>query len=258
MRIVWMYFAGVFMLCHDSSPISQLSSMNMLERLILFDLDGTLIRSRNGFIAFNEAIKHTFGFNADIRTVVPDGNTDPVILEDIFTTANLKVEITEAKWRAFAKNLYDCYAHAIQQGVTTVSTLPGVLELVKEFAGVEGLYQGVVTGNLEVTGRLKLEAAGLGSYLGPGAYGSDSRNRNDLPGIARERWARVLGKSLPSGDCIIVGDTPKDLAAARSSRMRCLLVGTGRYPMEELELLEPDACVPDFTDTKAVIDVLRG
>ena len=64
----------------------------MLERLILFDLDGTLIRSRNGFVAFNDAIKNTFGFSADIRTVVPDGNTDPVILEDIFTTANLNVE----------------------------------------------------------------------------------------------------------------------------------------------------------------------
>jgi phosphoglycolate phosphatase-like HAD superfamily hydrolase len=213
----------------------------MLERLILFDLDGTLIRSRNGFIAFNEAIKNTFGFSADIRSVVPDGNTDPVILEDIFTTANLKVEITEEKWRTFAKNLHGCYTDAIKQGLTTVSTLPGVLELVKELARVNGLYQGVVTGNLEV-----------------GAYGSDSRNRNDLPGIARERWARVLGKSLPSGDCIIVGDTPKDLVAARNSRMRCLLVGTGRYPVEELELLEPDACLSDFTDTKAVVEALLG
>jgi len=230
----------------------------MLERLILFDLDGTLIRSRNGFVAFNDAIKNTFGFSADIRTVVPDGNTDPVILEDIFTTANLNVEITEERWRAFAKNLHESYADAIQQGLTTVSTLPGVLDLVKALAKVKGLYQGVVTGNLEATGRLKLEAAGLGPYLGLGAYGSDSRNRNDLPGIVRERWARVIGKSLPVGDCIIVGDTPKDLAAARNSRMRCLLVGTGRYLVEELELLEPDACVSDFTDTKAVVNALLG
>ncbi|MFQ5541453.1 MAG: HAD family hydrolase [Candidatus Binatia bacterium] len=230
----------------------------MLERLILFDLDGTLIRSSNGFIAFNEAIKKTFGLSADIRSVVPDGNTDPVILEEIFTTANFKVEITEKKWRTFAKNLHECYTDAIKQGLTMVFTLPGVLELVKELARVSGLYQGVVTGNLEATGRLKLEAAGLGGYLGLGAYGSDSPNRNDLPAIAKERWARVIGKSLPSGDCIIVGDTPKDLDAARNSQMRCLLVGTGRYPVEELELLEPDACLSDFTDTKAVVEALLG
>ena len=228
----------------------------MLERLILFDLDGTLIRSRNGFIGFNEAIKRTFGLSADIRTVIPDGKTDPVILEDIFTTANLNVEITEERWQAFAKNLHESYADAIQQGLTGVFALPGVLDLVKALVGVKGLYQGVVTGNLEATGRLKLEAAGLGAYLGLGAYGSDSRDRNSLPRMAKERWARVIGKSLPSGHCTIVGDTPKDLDAARNGQMRCLLVGTGRYPVEELELLEPDVCLSDLTDTEAVVEEL--
>ena len=230
----------------------------MLERLILFDLDGTLIRSLNGFVAFNEAIYKTFGLSGDIRTVIPDGNTDPLILEDIFTTANLKVEITEEKWRAFAQNLYESYTDAIQQDLMRVFPLPGVLELVRELAEVKGIYQGVVTGNLEETGRLKLEAAGLGAYLGLGAYGSDSRNRNDLPGIAKERWAGVIGQTLPSRHCIIVGDTPKDLDAARKNHMRCLLVGTGRYPVEKLELLKPDACLSDFTDTKAVVEALLG
>ena len=230
----------------------------MLERLILFDLDGTLIRSLNGFVAFNEAIYKTFGLAGDIRTVIPDGNTDPLILEDIFTTANLKVEITEEKWRAFAQNLYESYTDAIQRGLMRVFPLPGVRELVRELAEVKGIYQGVVTGNLEETGRLKLEAAGLGAYLGLGAYGSDSRDRNDLPGIAKERWAGVIGKSLPSRHCTIVGDTPKDLDAARKNHMRCLLVGSGRYAVEELGLLKPDACLPDFTDTKAVVEALLG
>lgn len=230
----------------------------MLERLILFDLDGTLIRSLNGFIAFNEAIYKTFGLSGDIRTVIPDGNTDPLILEDIFTAANLKVEITEEKWRAFAQNLYESYTDAIQRGLMRVFPLPGVLELVRKLAEVKGIYQGVVTGNLEETGRLKLEAAGLGAYLGLGAYGSDSRNRNDLPGIAKERWAGVIGKPLPSRHCTIVGDTPKDLDAARKNHMRCLLVGSGRYAVEELGLLKPDACLPDFTDTKAVVEALLG
>ncbi|MFB3123304.1 MAG: HAD family hydrolase, partial [Candidatus Binatia bacterium] len=106
----------------------------MLERLILFDLDGTLIRSLNGFVAFNEAIYKTFGLSGDIRTVIPDGNTDPLILEDIFTTANLKVEITEEKWRAFAQNLYESYTDAIQRGLMRVFPLPGVLELVRKLA----------------------------------------------------------------------------------------------------------------------------
>ena len=103
---------------------------------------------------------------------------------------------------------------------------------------------------------MKLEAVGLIPYLKRVATGSDSRNRGDLPRIAKYRWERALGTSLAPEHCVIVGDTPKDLAAARQNQMKCLLVGTGRYPVEELELFEPDATLPDFTDTQASVETL--
>lgn len=225
-------------------------------KLVLFDIDGTLTRSYNGFIPFNEAILKTFGLPGDIRTVVPDGNTDPLILEEIFAGARMQVDITEEKWRTFAKNLEQSYSHAIRAGLTRIAPLPGVLELIKELSKVEGLYQGVATGNLEVIARLKLEAAGLSPYFNLGAYGSDSRNRIDLPRIAKERWERKMASSIPPDHCVIVGDTPKDLEAARKNQMKCLLVGTGRYPFEELAFFEPDACLSGFTDTKMTVGTL--
>ena len=72
-----------------------------MERLILFDIDGTLTRSQNGHIPFNEALLKTFGVYGDIRTVVPDGNTDPRIVEDIFSTANIEMEISQKHWAQF-------------------------------------------------------------------------------------------------------------------------------------------------------------
>ncbi len=225
-------------------------------KLILFDIDGTLTRSHNGFIPFNEAILKTFGIPGDIRTVVPDGNTDPLILEEIFATAHLEVDITEDSWLAFSKNLQESYSHAIREGLTRISPLPGVPELIKELAKVEGLCQGVVTGNLEVTAQLKLEAAGLRPYLNLGAYGSDSRDRFDLPGIAKERWEKKMGCTIAPEECVVVGDTPKDLDAARTNHMRCILVGTGRYPVEELTFFKPDACLSDFKDTKNAVETL--
>ncbi len=225
-------------------------------RLILFDIDGTLTRSHNGFIPFNEAILKTFSFPGDIRTVIPDGNTDPVILEEIFAAAHHEVAITEERWQSFVINLQQSYSRAIREGRTTIRSLPGVMELVQELAKVEGLCQGIVTGNLEAIAQLKLEAAGLAPYLNIGAYGSDARDRNDLPEIARERWERKIGSSIASDHCMIIGDTPKDLDAARKNRMKCLLVGTGRYPVEELEYFEPDACLSDFTYTQASVETL--
>ena len=227
-----------------------------MARLVLFDVDGTLIRSHNGYIPFNRAIEKTFGFPGDIRSVIPDGNTDPVILEDILVAANVKVEITEEQWGNFAVNLRQSYAETLQQGITKLMWLPGVLKLLQELDQRDGIHQGVVTGNLEVTSKLKLDTVGLSSFLNLGAYGSDSRHRSDLPRIARDRWERALGISLDPHHCVIVGDTPKDLTAARQNQMKCLLVGTGRYPVEELQLFEPDAVLPDFTNIEAAIETL--
>jgi phosphoglycolate phosphatase-like HAD superfamily hydrolase len=168
------------------------------------------------------------------------------------------MDITNENLSVFARHLEECYADALQKGVTRISPLPGVTELVKELAEMEDLYQGVVTGNLEVTGRLKLEAAGLRPYLSLGAYADDSHDRTDLPGIAKERWERTIGSAIESSCCVIVGDTPKDIEAARTNHMKCLLVGTGRYPVDELELLGPDACLSDFTDTKYALETLLG
>jgi phosphoglycolate phosphatase len=226
-----------------------------MERLILFDLDGTLTRTQNGYVPFNEAILKTFGVGGDIRSVIPDGNTDPQIVREIFAKANVEKEIDDGQWEQFAKNLRCTYASALIEGTTTVRALPGAPELLSLLSEKAELSQGVVTGNFEVTAQIKLEAAGLNSYLCRGAYASDSPHRPDLPRIAKERCEQWAGKSLRAEQCVIVGDTPKDLDAARQNHMKCVLVGTGRYPWEELQYWKPDACLADLTDTLEVINI---
>lgn len=227
-----------------------------MKQLILFDLDGTLTRTHNGYAPFNEAILETFGVAGDIRSVIPDGNTDPQIVREIFAKANLEVQIDNGQWARFAQNLRRSYYSALREGTTAVRALPGALELLAALSAMEVFNQGVVTGNFEVTAQIKLEAAGLHSYLCRGAYASDSSHRPDLPRIAKARWERQAGKSLRLEQCVIIGDTPKDLDAARQNDMKCVLVGTGRYPLEELQYWEPDACLPDLTDTREVISIL--
>ena len=229
-----------------------------MERLILFDLDGTLTRTQNGYLPFNEAVLKTFGVVGDIRAVIPDGNTDPQIVRDIFAEAKLGPAIENHQWEQFAENLRGSYSNALLQGKTTIRALPGVKELLGVLSAQEDFSQSVVTGNFEITAQVKLEAAGLHSYLCRGAYGSDSHHRPDLPRIAKERWEQWSGKSLQARHCVIIGDTPKDLDAARQNQMKCVLVGTGRYPVEELQYWKPDACVPDLTDTLAIVKTLAN
>lgn len=228
-----------------------------MKKLVFFDIDGTLTRTRNGYLPFNEAIAKTFGVPGDIRSVIPDGNTDPLILEEIFAKAGANMVVGQEDWRHFTAELRESYRNSLANGTTTVGALPGVSELLRALSETEEIGRSVVTGNFETIAQVKLEAAGLNRYLARGAYGSDSRHRIDLPAIAKERWEKVTGKRVRAEQCVIVGDTPKDLEAARKNQMKCILVGTGRYPMEELAYAEPDACIADLTDTEEVVSLLR-
>jgi phosphoglycolate phosphatase len=230
-------------------------SAYFMERLVLFDLDGTLTRTQGGYLPFNEAILKTFGLVGDIRSVIADGNTDPHIVREIFAEAKLEAAIDDQRWEQFAANLRSSYSSALQEGKTTVRALPGAKELLGALAAKADFSQSVVTGNFEVTAQVKLAAAELDVYLCRGAYASDSAHRPDLPRIAKERWEQWTGKSLRAEQCVIVGDTPKDLDAARQNSMKCVLVGTGRYPWEELQYWKPDACLADLTDTREVIKI---
>jgi len=229
-----------------------------MERLILFDIDGTLTRTQSGYVPFNQAVFSTFGIRGDIRTVVPDGNTDPRIVQDIFIAANVHIEVAPAQWEEFATTLERCYGDAVRAGTTIVRALPGVTELLQALSQNSGFGGSVVTGNFEQIAQVKLKSAGLDYHLCRGAYGGDSPHRPDLPVIAQQRWEALSGRSVSPGQCVIVGDTPKDLEAARTNGMKCVLVGTGRYPVEELLLYSPDACLADLTNTAEVLQTLQS
>ena len=237
-----------------SAAIMQRSAS--MHRLILFDIDGTLTRTQNGFLPFNEAILAAFGFAGDIRAVVPDGNTDPSIVEEIFANEQIEANFGADEWRRFSIHLRERYRHHVLQGTTVIQALPGAAPLLRAIAERDDLGASVVTGNFEATAEIKLEAAGLGAYLRRGAYASDSRFRADLPAIARQRWEQATGRTVTHENCIGVGDTPRDLDAARPNKMKCVLVGTGRYPIEELQYWKPDGLLPDLSDTEATVALL--
>jgi len=229
-----------------------------VQRLCLFDIDGTLTRTENGYLPFNDAMLKTFGFAGDIRTVVPDGNTDPLIVQDIFAKAGWEIAIGPEGWEPFTSQLQASYRDHMARGMTTIRPMPGADVLLQHLSALTELHASVVTGNFEATAQVKLAFAGLAGYLSRGAYASDSAHRRDLPAIARERWEIATGRTIVAAQCVIIGDTPKDLQCARANGMKCLLVGTGRYPVEELEHWQPDACLADLNDTSQVVSLLAN
>ena len=114
----------------------------------------------------------------------------------------------------------------------------------------DGAEIALLTGNLEPIGRAKVAAAGLGDRFGPGGgFGSDAERRSDLVGVAMSRAAHGHAR----GDVVIVGDTPRDIAAAREAGVRVVAVTTGAFGAQELS--GADGVADDLT---GALDLIGG
>src|SRR6185295_13918254 len=136
--------------------------------------------------------------------------------------------------------------------------LPGVRQTLEALAAHPRYESALVTGNIKPMAQLKMELVGLDHFFTlPGAFGDESHNRRDLPARAAERIRQHLQMDLAPEQFIVIGDTPNDIDCARHFGARAVAVGTGRfYSTEEIMACEPDALLPDLTDTKQVIQTL--
>jgi len=130
---------------------------------------------------------------------------------------------------------------------------PGVPHLLERLSREDGVILGLLTGNIQEGARLKLEPHSLNQYFPLGAYGDDSEDRNQLLPVAVRRLSEVMGLSVDYKDCIVIGDTPKDVTAAHIHGADCIAVATGPYSVEDLKETNAGLVVPDLSDTVRIL-----
>ncbi len=229
-----------------------------MDRFVLWDIDGTLVSVGGlGAEVFDRAIEATLGRRPPER-VRMSGKTDPQIVGEYLEM--LAVEDPAGQLESVLEHLERELAAAEHEMRGGGRMLPGVTAVIDELAAGGGVLQSVLTGNIAPNARLKLAAFGLDGLLDleVGAYGSDHADRRMLVPVALARLAERRHVELAPGQVWIVGDTANDLACARAAGARCLLVATGRAPLEDLAALGPDAVLADLADTAAVVAILRS
>jgi phosphoglycolate phosphatase-like HAD superfamily hydrolase len=125
--------------------------------------------------------------------------------------------------------------------------LPGVETLLPQLLD-QGYLLGLVTGNGEAAAHIKLHRARLNRFFSFGGYGSDSDDRSELTKRAIERAALVFGESIDPGQCLTVGDTPLDVAAAHGAGLKCVGVASGHFSVEQLRAAGADYVLGSLED----------
>lgn len=228
-------------------------------RLVLWDIDGTLLRA--GPVAaeiFAAAVTAVTGIDATGHGVSMSGKTDPQIAAEILATLGIDGAGARARIPAVLDQLVTGLSAQRDRVWREGWVLPGVPDLLAELHARPGVCQSVLTGNVAANARAKTAGLGLDRWFDWrfGAFGSDHADRRELVRLARTRAAATLGAE--PNPVWVVGDTPNDLACAHAGGARCALVATGRFDRHELEGLGADAVVDDLADTAAMADLLAG
>jgi phosphoglycolate phosphatase len=223
-------------------------------RFILFDVDGTLIDAAGaGRKALSKAMIEIAGISDGFRGVDFAGKTDTQIIKEGLRKLGLE---SRDNLLESLRNSYLFHLRAeVSRGKGQVK--PGVRELLHMLQDRGDTFLGLLTGNLEQGARLKLGPFGLNSFFPVGAYGSDAEDRNLLLPIAVQRLRTTQGTSVGYGNCVVVGDTPRDVECARIYGARSIAVATGPYSLEKLKDTGADLVVPDLSDTAQIMECLQ-
>lgn len=231
----------------------------MALRLILFDIDCTLLRTGGaGMAALSRALELALGQPLVVpeSPVRPDGQTDPNIVRMMLQHQGIPSPLWPELERRTLTIYPDLLREEIERRWEQSRLEPGIAPLLARLHEDSRCRLGVLTGNLEVTARIKLGAFDLNEYFPIGAYGSDCADRNRLGPVALERARRYYREEFDRDGSWIVGDTDKDIRAARAAGLRVLAVATGHTPRVHLEEFCPDVARDDLTATDEVVEIL--
>ncbi|MGO9613983.1 MAG: HAD family hydrolase [Dissulfurispiraceae bacterium] len=224
-------------------------------KLVLFDVDGTLLSSGGaGTVSLNLAFRDLFTIYDAFRDINMAGKTDIQIIKEgllkhrIGPDSSRVLMVIDSYLENLRRELKKSDRKHLNLGVKEVLTA-----LIENRIGT---YMGLLTGNVEEGARIKLDTFNLNSYFPFGAFGNDDEDRNKLLPVAVRRFEMIYQVGIDYSDCIVVGDTPRDVYCAKLYGASCIAVATGSYDANALVRAGADIVFEDLSDECAFLNAV--
>ena len=229
--------------------------MRVDRRLLLFDIDGTLITSGGaGEAALKDAMRSRFDVEEDLNGIILAGATDARIARELLQKHSIAVSTENVA------ALLDTYlGHLVERiGRHDGKLLPGILPLLNALSERSDAVLALLTGNVSRGAEIKLTHYGVWDFFEFGAFADDHHDRNELGKFARARALERHGEEFPPSRIYVIGDTPKDIECGRAIGAFTVAIATGHYSSAELRDHAPDFLFEDLSDTARVVELLLG
>jgi phosphoglycolate phosphatase len=243
--------------------------MNTIRKLVLFDIDGTLVLTGGaGIRAMNRACEELVGHRQALANIPVAGRTDRIILTDVLRQAGQSPD------DGLLDRLRDRYVEYLQEEIerpgrtqnfeslgargAVKAIMPGIRELLDTLQRRDDVFLGLLTGNFHAGARIKLEHFDLWRYFRCGAFGDDSADRNDLVPFAVRRAKECGVPELAPEHIVVVGDTPHDIACARAVGAVPVAVATGGFTADQLREHGADLVFQDLSRWEEFLKLLQG
>ena len=224
-------------------------------KFILFDIDGTILDSGGaGTRAMDTAFLELFLVRDAFQTISMAGKTDMQILREGFDLHAID------RSNGVIPEFYRIYVRYLKENMKSSGghVKPGIREALRELQAQKEFILGLLTGNIEEGARIKLDFFGLNDYFNIGAFGNDDEDRDRLLPVAVDKLSKMNSLHVNFRDCIVIGDTPRDISCSKPYGAFSVAVATGPYSAATLSEAGADIVLNDLSNTEAFMSILKA
>lgn len=227
------------------------------KKVLLFDIDGTLLLTGGvGKIAFERAFEELFQIPDAWGDCVPDGKTDPLIVEEI-AAQTLKRKLKKKEYEMLCKRYTDYFRSEIKKA-PKFRLMPGVSVLLETLSKRNDVLLGIASGNLEEAGWLKLERGNIHHYFQFGGFGSDSNDRSGIIRKALKCAEKIMGHDVARELVFVIGDTEHDIRSAQKLGLQSIAVATGNFDQNDLHSSKPTHLLENLADLELFLKLINN